>query len=137
MDSLPIAINIWAVLLAAVVGVFGLGGLWYSPWIFGNIWAHEAGIDPKSEKKRHPAGVFGVSVVMGLISAGAFALYLGDNPPLRVGVTARAFVGVCFVATSFAINYMFSGRSIKLLAIDASYHILQFVVYGLILGLWH
>ena len=45
--------------------------------------------------------------------------------------------GLAFVATSFAINYAFAGRSRKLWLIDGGFHTLQFTLYGLILGLWH
>ncbi len=38
---------------------------------------------------------------------------------------------------SFAINYSFAGRSLKLWLIDGGYHTLQFVLYGIILGLCH
>jgi hypothetical protein len=52
-------------------------------------------------------------------------------------VHAGFMVGVAFVATSFAINYAFAQRSLKLWLIDGGYHTLQFTLYGLILGLWH
>jgi hypothetical protein len=47
-----------------------------------------------------------------------------------------ALVGAGFVATSFGINYAFAQRSLKLWLIDGGYHLLQFTLYGLILGLW-
>jgi hypothetical protein len=52
---------------------------------------------------------------------------------VRSGVLA----GFGFVAMSFAINYSFAGRSLKLWLIDGGYHTLQFALYGLILGAWH
>ena len=41
------------------------------------------------------------------------------------------------MATSFGINYQFSNRSPVLLGIDGGYHVGQFLLFGLILGLWH
>lgn len=127
-------INFLAVIVAAVVGVFGLGGFWYS--FFGAIWNKEAGISMDA-KKGHPAVVYGSSLLMGIVSATAFALFLGEAPELVHSIVSGILIGACFVATSFAINYSFGGRSIKLFAIDAAYHILQFAVYGVVLGLWH
>jgi hypothetical protein len=46
-------------------------------------------------------------------------------------------IGLAWVATSFGINYAFAQRSFKLWLIDGGYHVLQFTVYGLVLGLWH
>jgi hypothetical protein len=45
-------------------------------------------------------------------------------------------VGVFFVATSFGINYAFAQRSLKLWMIDGGYHIVQFILIGVILGAW-
>lgn len=131
MDS----VNFLTVLVAAVVGVFGVGGLWYSPLLFGTMWKRAAGVDHK-KKEGHPALVFGVSFIMGLLSAFGFALVLTEGYDLLAAVHSGIFVGAFFVATSFSINYLFSGRSFKLFAIDAGYHIAQFAVYGLIFGLW-
>ena len=45
-------------------------------------------------------------------------------------------VGAGFVAASFGINYQFANRSFLMFLIDGGYHTVQFLVYGLILGLW-
>jgi hypothetical protein len=46
-------------------------------------------------------------------------------------------VGLCFVAASFGINYQFANRSTLMWMIDGGYHTLQFVLFGIIIGLWH
>ena len=46
-------------------------------------------------------------------------------------------IGLAWVAMSFGINYAFAQRSLKLWLIDAGYHVLQFTLYGLVIGLWH
>jgi hypothetical protein len=59
------------------------------------------------------------------------------QPDLLRAVHDGVLVGLAIVAMSFAINYTFAQRSLKLWLIDGGYHTLQFVLYGLILGLWH
>jgi len=131
------AINIWAVIIAAA-SAFILGGIWYSPLLFGNIWKHEAGIKMSQHKAGHGALVYVLSVLLSLISAVAFALLLGDKtPPFSFAVGMGFITGLCWVATSFGINYLFAGRSVKLFLIDGGYHTLQFTLYGVVLGLWH
>ena len=125
----------WFAVLAAAVSAFMLGGLWYGP-LFLKAWSREAGIDPNAVG-RHPAKTFGTAFVAALLSAIAFAWYLGPQPSLLVAVHAGFLVGLAFVATSFAINYAFANRSLKLWLIDGGYHTLQFTLYGLILGAWH
>ena len=127
-------INIWAVLVAAA-SAFLLGGIWYGP-LFKNTWCREAGVDP-DKPNGHPAAVFGGAFVLSLVAAALFAVWLGAAPPLASSVCAGVAVGLGWVATSFGINYLFAGRSLKLWLIDGGYHTLQFTLYGLILGLWH
>lgn len=125
--------NLWAVLLAAVSS-FLLGGLWYSPVLFGRIWNTENG---GQEQTGHPAKVFGISFAFSLVAAASFAVWLGVAPALETALKAGALAGFGFVAASFGINYQFAQRSFKLWLIDGGYHTVQFVLFGLILGLWH
>ena len=126
--------NWWAVLTAAV-SAFVLGGIWNGP-LFKHAWCREAGVDPDAKPAGHPARVFGTAFVAALLSAVCFAWWLGPAPDLHRALHDGLLVGFGFVAMSFAINYSFAQRSLKLWLIDGGYHTLQFVLYGLILGLW-
>ncbi len=128
-------INVWAVLVAAVSS-FLLGGVWYSKSLFGPAWGCAAGVSMES-KHGHPARVFGVSFFFALVAAGAFAWWLGPQPPLQFALERALVVGLGFVATSFGINYQFADRKSAMWLIDAGYHAVQFLVFGLVLGLWH
>ena len=111
-----------------------VGGLWYSPAMFGRVWNAENGSTPQTG---HPAKVFGISFAFALIAAIAFAASLGPNPPLNAALKAGLLAGFGFAATSFGINYQFAQRSFKLWLIDGGYHTVQFILFGLVLGLWH
>ncbi|HEV8314936.1 MAG TPA: DUF1761 domain-containing protein [Burkholderiaceae bacterium] len=127
-------LNLLAV-LAATASSFLIGGLWYSPALFGAVWQREAG-DTRKAGEGHPARVFGVSIAFALIAALAFALLLPPAAGIGQAVWQGLAVGLGFVAASFGINYQFANRSFTLLAIDGGYHAAQFLVYGLIIGLW-
>jgi hypothetical protein len=130
---MTMTINFWAILVAAVSS-FMLGGLWYSPALFGNAWnAENGGVPPPG----HPAKVFGISFAFSLVAAWVFAWWLGPAPSLDTALKAGAMAGLGLVATSFGINYQFAQRSFKLWLIDGGYHAVQFLIFGLILGLWH
>lgn len=124
--------NIWIVLLAAVSS-FLVGGLWYSPMLFGKAWNAENGAPPTTA---HPAKVFGVSFVFSLVAAACFGFLVGPSPTLEASVKLGALVGAGFVAASFGINYQFAQRTFKLWLIDGGYHIAQFLLIGLVFGLW-
>ena len=129
-------INFLAVLVAAISS-FLLGGLWYSPKLFGAAWNRENGSTMKAGEGRHPARVFGISLVCSLVSALAFAYILGPAADISEAAIIGLLVGLCFVAMSFGINYQFANRSTLMWMIDGSYHTVQFVLFGIIIGLWH
>ena len=71
------------------------------------------------------------------VAAYAFAILVGDGTYSLHHWLHHGFVcGLGIAATSFAINYQFANKPTVLLLIDGGYHVVQFVVYGLILGLW-
>ncbi|MGO4381081.1 DUF1761 domain-containing protein [Pseudoduganella sp. RAF19] len=125
--------NYLAILVAAVSS-FMLGGLWYSPKLFGAVWNAENG---GVKQEGHPAKVFGTAFVFSLIAAFCFAYWLGAAPALGLALKSGLLAGFGIAATSFGINYLFANRSFKLWLIDGGYHTVQFVLFGLILGLWH
>lgn len=134
MSTPPIDLN-WLAVIAAAVSAFVLGGLWYGP-LFKNAWCGEAGIDPALAPP-HPARMFAVAFVCSLVSALIFAVLLGTEATAVDGLGVGFVVGLFFVAMSLGINYAFAQRSLKLWMIDGGYHIVQFSLYGLILGAWH
>lgn len=127
----------WLAALVAAVSSFMLGGLWYSNLLFLNAWTKGNGPQSQDIPKPHPARVFGISFVFSLVAAVGFAVWLGPAPVLRDAVLNGLLVGVCFVGASFGINYQFSNRSPILWLVDAGYHVAQFLIFGVILGLWH
>ena len=126
-------INVWAV-LAATAASFVLGGLWYSKLLFGTVWLRETGID---EANANPSvKIFGLTIFFTLIMAAALSWMLGPYPSVLEGIRTGLVVGIAFVACSFGVNYQFSQRGGKLLAIDSGFNIVQFLIMGVILGLW-
>jgi hypothetical protein len=125
--------NLWTALAAALAGYFA-GGLWYSSKLFGEIWAKETGIDCSKGKGTHGIYIHVIALFCYITSAIAFAIFIGNGVTIASAVTTSLYIGLAWIATSFAINYTFTGRGPKIFLIDAGYHILQFVLYGLIIG---
>ena len=129
-------INFWAV-LAAALSAFVLGGAWYSPLLFGKPWQRASKLSDAELKSGHPAVVFGGAFALALIAAFVFALFLGPRPAVGFALGAGSSAGLCWVAASFGINYLFERKTFALFLINGGYHTLQFTLYGLVLGLWH
>jgi len=126
----------WIPVIAAALSAFLLGGIWYSPLGFHESWKAAAQLSDAQLRQRSPLRTFGGALLLSLVAAAVFALFLGPSPSLTLGLGAGFAAGLCWVAASFGINYLFECRPLKLLLINGGYHTLQFTLYGLILGLW-
>ena len=127
----------WLAVIVAAASAFLLGGLWYSPALFGKIWGREAKIEKGAGSEAgHPAKVFGISFVFALIAAAVFAWWIGPDVALPESLGYGLLAGAGFAATSFGINYQFANRSLLMWLIDGGYHTMQFLLFGLVLGIW-
>jgi hypothetical protein len=128
----------WLAVLAAALSAFLLGGLWYSPAMFFKAWRRGTGLtDEQLQKGSHPLKIYGGAFVLSLIAATVFAMFLGPKPELGLAIGAGAAAGLCWVAASFGINYLFEHKPFCLFLVNGGYHAVQFTLYGLVLGLWH
>jgi hypothetical protein len=128
-------INLIAAVVAGIVGYFP-GGLWYSKAMFLRRWAVDMGIDvdnPPAGKGHGPK--IAIGVVTSIVAAIVFALIAGPAPALHATLLlAVAIAGL--VGSAFAIQYLFEERSLAFWAINAGYHLVQFVIFALVLALW-
>jgi hypothetical protein len=120
--------------LAAAAASFVLGGLWYGP-LFAKVWQRLAGVSDEA-LKRGNGRVFGLAFVLAFVQAWVFAMFLGPNPSLALGLGAGASAGLCWVGAAFGINDLFERRPFALWAINAAYHTLAFTIYGLLFAVW-
>ncbi len=127
-------VNLIAVLVCGVASLV-LGGIWYLPALFGKAWQRLAGLSDEQAKSGNTALIFGGAFVLSLIAAYVFGMFLGNKMPLSGAVGAGFAAGLCWVAASFGINYLFERRPLGLWLINGGYHTLQFTLFGLILGL--
>ncbi|MGD8378298.1 MAG: DUF1761 domain-containing protein [Gammaproteobacteria bacterium] len=133
---MPIADFNFLAVLACGVAAFVLGGLWYSPIMFGKRWMALSGVSEEQARSGNPWRLFGGAFVLALIGAVVFAMFLGPRPALPMAVGAGFMAGFFWVAGSLGINYLFERKPLGLWLINGGYHTLQYTVYGLILGLW-
>ena len=129
-------INVWAVLAAGLSSMV-LGGLWYSPVLFGKAWSVASGVTEEKAKSANMAQTMGTAFVLAVIGAAVFAMFLGPRPAPMFATAAGLSAGLCWVAGSFGINYLFEQRPLRLFLINGGYHTVQYTLIGLVLGLWH
>src|ERR1044071_6745406 len=98
--------NIWAVLVAAL-STFLIGGLWYSPAVFGKAWMKENGFTEENMKGGNLVKIFGLAFVLGLVSAINLAMFLGQETSVVMGAFWRFLAGFGRVATFVGTHYLF------------------------------
>ena len=131
-----LAINPWAVLVAAVAN-FVIGGLWYSPALFGKAWMRANNFSADDLKKGSPAVIFGVSFLFCLIMAANLAGFLsGPDTTLGFAVAAAVAAGLGWAALGLGVVALFERRPWSYTLINGGYLTVSFAAMGVILGIW-
>lgn len=129
-------INYFAV-LAAALSTFVLGGLWYSPLLFGKAWMLANGLTDAELQTFSKARMFGWSFLFSLVMALNLAMFLaGPTTNVTWGMAAGGLAGLGWVAMAIAIIGVFENRSWKYIAINGGYMTVAFVIMGAIIGAW-
>ncbi len=129
-------INYFAV-LAAALSTFILGGLWYSPILFGKAWMRTNNFTDSDVQTFSKARMFGWSLVFSLLMDVNLAMFLsGPTTNASWGMTAGALTGFGWVAMAIAIIGVFENRSWAYIAINGGYMTVAFTIMGLIIGAW-
>jgi hypothetical protein len=125
----------WIAVALCGVSSLVIGGLWYSPVLFARQWQSAAGLSDEQAQGGNMAMIFGGAFLLSLLAAAVFAMFLGPDMSVGAATAAGFAAGLCWVAASYGINYLFERRPLRLWLINGGYHTLQFTLFGLILGL--
>ena len=127
-------LNLWAVLTAAV-SAFVVGGLWYSPVMFGALWKKANGF--AQEPPAATGKVFAISFVLSLVMALNLAMFLNDpKTTLAWGATAGFLAGFGWVAMGIGVVSLFERRPWSYVMVNGGYLTVALVLMGAILGAW-
>jgi PhnB protein len=127
----------WLAVLGAAIATFVLGGLWYSPALFGRSWMAECGFTEADLQKGNMGKIFGFSFIFSLIMAANLAMFLADPGTTAAwGATAGFLAGFGWVALGLGVISLFERKSWKYIFINGGYMTVAFVLMGLILGVW-
>lgn len=127
--------NIWAVLVAAL-STFLIGGLWYSPVLFGKAWMRENGFTEETLKGGNMTKIFSLAFVLAIVAAVNLAMFMGPEDKPAMGALWGFLAGFGWVATFVGTHYLFERRSLTLFFINAGYSVVALTVMGVILAAW-
>ena len=102
----------WLAVLAAAVSTFVLGGLWYSPAVFGRAWMSANGLSQADLSKGNMARIFGLSFLFALVMSANLAAFLAQPKTTAAwGATAGFLAGFGWVTLGLASIALFERRS--------------------------
>jgi hypothetical protein len=135
----------WLAVAACVVISMVSGSIWYNPKTFFPMWWKGIG---KTDKDR-PGGsgsmnmVWGLTLLSSFVQAVAMALMvkaMGGMMTGGVSMLSGAGTGFMlwlgFIAPTYMVNKLFAGHGLKIWAIEVGNHLVNFVLFGAILGAW-
>lgn len=139
------SINWWAVLVAGLSG-FVVGGIWYSPGLFGNAWMKDSNLTEEDIRKGNKGKIFGFTAVFSLLMAANLAMFLADGPSncpegcyqkadLSWGAMAGFLAGI-WTFCAIAIHSLFELKSWRHIFINGGYSVVALTLMGAIIGLW-
>ena len=127
----------YVAVLAAAVSTFVLGGLWYSPLLFGKAWMRGNGFTDADLQTFSKARMFGWSFFFALVMALNLAMFLaGPTTNVTWGMVAGGLAGFGWVAMAIAIIGVFENRSWTYILINGGYMTVAFVIMGAIIVAW-
>lgn len=136
-------INWWAVLVCVIASMVS-GSLWYNPRTLFNTWWKGIGRAEGEVPGMESMGVtWTLTVLSSFVQAVAMALMVNAIGGLMTGgITAGSgaltgfMLWLGFIAPTYLVNKLFAGHGFQVWAIEVGNHLLNFVLFGAILGAW-
>src|SRR5450432_991705 len=136
----------WPAILLAGISAFILGGVWYSPALFGNTWMAENNLSMEKIKKGNMLKIYGIAFILSLVMAANLGMFLADSPDgcpancaqktdIAWGAIAGCLAGI-WVFCAVAMHGLFEHRSWKIICINGGYSLVGLTLMGAIIGLW-
>ena len=126
----------WLAISVAAISAFVLGGIWYSPALFGKAWMAENNFNVSDVQAGNKAKIFGWSFVLSLVIAVNLAMFL--NSPeigLTMGIVYGALTGL-WIFCGIAIVALFEHKSARYIFINGGYFLAALTLMGAIIGAW-
>lgn len=125
-------------IIVATLCYFGLGAVWFT--MFRSAWLEGVGrtMEQLEMSGVSPALAYGVALLMTLALALFLSWLIQATGPLTVarGVQVAVILWFCVVFATFATEYAFEARGVKILAINTGYCLVGMILMGAVLGGW-
>ena len=135
----------WLAVLACVVVAMVSGALWYSPKVFFNTWWKGIGKDEDAAPGTENMGMtWALTVLSAFVQAVAMSLMvpaMGSLMSIGINAGSGALTGFMlwlgFIAPTYLVNKLFAGHGFKVWGIEVGNHLVNFIIFGAIIGAWN
>jgi len=126
----------WLAVLVAGISAFVLGGVWYSPALFGKAWMTENNMTIDEVKKGNKGKIFGWSFILSLVMAANLGMFI-NTPDMNLsqGIIYGLLTGL-WIFCGIAIVGLFEHKSAKYIFINGGYMLVALGLMGAIIGIW-
>lgn len=138
---MEVEINYWAVVLAAL-STMVVGSIWYTPKVFGTLWAKLARVDlNRKTSTKEMVWLFGSTVIASLVTAHvlAYTAFLSNqffqNAFLQDTLMTAFGLWLGLTAARIYVHDAFESRRKKLTFLNVSHEFVTLMIMALIIGL--
>ena len=135
-------VNWLAVVVCVIVSMIS-GSIWYNPRTFFPIWWKGIGKTGEPGMQGNMGMTWGLTILSSFVQAIAMSFMVDAMGSLMTGGVSAATGAMTgfmlwfgFIAPTYLVNKLFAGHSLQVWAIEVGNHLLNFVLFGAILGAW-
>jgi len=132
----------WLAVVACVVVSMVSGSLWYNPRTFFPVWWKVVGKEGEVPGMQNMGMTWTLTVLSSFVQAVAMSLMvtamgsLAGGATVASGALAGFMLWLGFIAPTYLVNKLFAGHGLKIWAIETGNHLVNFLLFGAILGGW-
>ena len=126
----------WLAAIAAGLSAFMVGGIWYSPVLFGKAWMTDSNLTTEIIKTGNKGKIFGFTAIFSILMAANLAIFLsGPKTDVAWGAEAGFLAGI-WTFCAIAIHSLFELKSWRYIFVNGGYSAVSLTLMGAIIGLW-
>jgi hypothetical protein len=126
----------WIAVAVAGISAFVLGGVWYSPALFGKAWMKENNLTEEKVKAGNKGKIFGWALILTLVMSANLAMFLNDPKiNFQLGLLYGLLAGL-WIFCGIAIVGLFELKTARYIFINGGYCFIALGLMGAILGAW-
>ncbi|MBI3305094.1 DUF1761 domain-containing protein [Candidatus Parcubacteria bacterium] len=130
----------WLPIIGAAIVSTALGAAWYSPTLFGKAWLKAMGWSHEEleSRKKGMKRTYALGFVGALVMAATLQhfVYFTRAETAALGAKTGFWLWLGFIAPVFLAAYLWEGKPVKLLKINAGYYLVSLLVMGALLAVW-